>query len=186
MVKILSKKDPVHLNLLLHLNLIQPELLRMNIDKLYLLNKTVQVTPEVMRMLGQLLEEEVTRNYSEWAATITSPTVSENVRMKPSRRQPHENERDCLTVFQRLVFSNCFDVNIEQDEGTKYRDSEKDRHFRGDWSTTDSIRVENCVERKVVRGVGLWRTRWTKVWLASSDGWVDHAYQNLSWRHALI
>ena len=34
----------------------------MNINSLSLLDKTVQVTPQVMRMLGGLLEREVTRD----------------------------------------------------------------------------------------------------------------------------
>ena len=61
-IKILSKKDPVPLDLLLRLNLVQKELSFMNINSLSLLDKTVQVTPQVMRMLGELLEREVTRD----------------------------------------------------------------------------------------------------------------------------
>ena len=55
-MKILSKKDPVPLDLLLRSNLLQQELSRMNINSLSLLDKTVQVTPQVMRMLDELLE----------------------------------------------------------------------------------------------------------------------------------
>ena len=60
-IKILSKEDPVPLDLLLRSNLVQQELSRMNINSLSLLDKTVQVAPQVMRMLGGLLEREVTR-----------------------------------------------------------------------------------------------------------------------------
>ena len=76
-LKILSKKDPVPLDLLLSSKLVQQELSRMNINSLSLLDKTVQVTPQVMRMLGELLEREVTRDYSEWAAAMASLTVNE-------------------------------------------------------------------------------------------------------------
>ena len=55
-IKILSKEDPVPLDLLLRSNLVQQELSRMNINSLSLLDKTVQVTPQVMRMLSGLLE----------------------------------------------------------------------------------------------------------------------------------
>ena len=55
-IKILSKKDPVPLDLLLRSNLVQQELSRMNINSLSLLDKTMQVTPQAMRMLGGLLE----------------------------------------------------------------------------------------------------------------------------------
>ena len=61
-IKILSREDPVPLDLLLRSNLVQQELSRMNINSLSLLDKTVQVTPQVMRMLGGLLEREVTRD----------------------------------------------------------------------------------------------------------------------------
>ena len=53
-MKTLSKKDPMPLNLLLRSNLVQQELSRLNIDSLSLLDKTVQFTPHVMRMLSAL------------------------------------------------------------------------------------------------------------------------------------
>ena len=104
-IKILSKKDPVPLDLLLRWNLVQPELSHMNINSLSLLDKTVQVTPQVMRMLGGLLEREMTRDDPEWAAAMASLTVSEKVKIMPSRRQHKDNERDCRTIVQQLVSS---------------------------------------------------------------------------------
>ena len=65
----------------------------------------MQVTPQVMRMLGGLLEREVTRDDPEWAASVASLTVSEKVKIMPSRRQHEENERDCRTIVQQLVSS---------------------------------------------------------------------------------
>ena len=44
-IKILSKKDPVPLDLLLRSNLVQQELSRMNINSLSFLDKMVQVAP---------------------------------------------------------------------------------------------------------------------------------------------
>ena len=102
-IKILSKKDPVPLDLLLRSNLVQKELSRMNINSLSLLDKTVQVLPQVMRILGGLLEREVTRDDPEWAAAMASLTVCEKVKIMPSRRQNKENERDCRTKVQQLV-----------------------------------------------------------------------------------
>ena len=67
-IKILSKEDPVPLDLLLRSNLVQQELSRMNINSLSLLDKAVEVTPQVMRMLGGLLEREVTKDDPEWTA----------------------------------------------------------------------------------------------------------------------
>ena len=76
----------------------------MNINSLSLLDKTVQVTSQVMRMLGGLLETEVTRDDPEWASAVASLTVSEKVKIMPSRRQHKENERDCWTIVQQLVY----------------------------------------------------------------------------------
>ena len=101
-IMILSKEDPVPLDLLLRLNLVQQELSRMNINSLSLLDRTVQVTPQVMRMLSGLLEREVTRDDPEWTAAVASVTVSEKVKIMPSRRQHEENERDCRTIVQQL------------------------------------------------------------------------------------
>ena len=98
-IKILSKEDPVPLDLLLRSNLVQQELSRMNKNSLSLLDKTVQVTPQVMRMLVGLLEREVTRDDPEWTAAVASLTVSEKVKIMPSRRQHEENERDCSTSY---------------------------------------------------------------------------------------
>ena len=63
--KILSKKEPVPLDLLLRSNLVQQEHSRTNTNSLSLLDKMVQVTSQVMRMLGELLEREVTRDEPE-------------------------------------------------------------------------------------------------------------------------
>ena len=104
-MKILSKKNPVPLEMLLRSNLVQQELSCMNINSLSILNKTVQVTPQVMLMLSGLLEREVTRDDPEWAAAIASLTVSKKVKIMPSRGQHKENERDCRTIVQQLVSS---------------------------------------------------------------------------------
>ena len=63
----------------------------MKINSLSLLDKTVQVTLQVMQMLGGLLEREVTRDEPERAANMASLTVSDKVRIMPSRRQHKEN-----------------------------------------------------------------------------------------------
>ena len=55
-------------DLLLRSNLVQQKLSRMNINGFSLLDKTVQVTSQVMRKLGGLLEREVARDDPECAA----------------------------------------------------------------------------------------------------------------------
>ena len=63
----------------------------MNINSLSLLEKTVQVTLQVIQMLGGLLEREVSRDDPERAANIASLTVSEKVRIMPSSCHHKEN-----------------------------------------------------------------------------------------------
>ena len=113
------KKDPVPLDLLLRSNLVQQELSRMNINSLSLLDKTVQVTPQVMPMLGGLLQREVTRDDPEWAAAMASLTVSEKVKIMPSKRQHKDNERDCRSINQQLVSSIPHEVLTRVSYGRK-------------------------------------------------------------------
>ena len=126
-IKILSKEDPVPLDLLLRSNLVQQELSRMNINSLSLLDKTVQVTPQVMRMLGGLLEREVTRDDPEWTAAVASLTVSEKKKIMPSRRQHEENERDCRTIVQQLVSSITQEILTSTSYGQKEQESSKQK-----------------------------------------------------------
>ena len=118
-IKILSKRDPVPLDLLLRSNLIQQELSRMNINSLSLLVKTVQVTPQVMWMLFGLLEKEVTRDDPEWTAAVASLIVKEKVKIMPSGRQHEENESDCRTIVQQLVSSIPHEVLTSTSYGRK-------------------------------------------------------------------
>ena len=121
-IKILSKKESVLLDLFLRLKQFQQEFSRLNINSLSLLDKTMQATPEVMRILGGLSEREVTRDDPEWAAAIASLTVSEKVLIKLSRRQHKEIDRVCKTVVQQLVSSILQSV---QEKGIGGRDSEE-------------------------------------------------------------
>ena len=148
-IKILSKKDPVPLDLLLRSNLVQQEFSRMNINSLSLLDKTVQVTPQVMRMLGVLLEREVTRDYPEWAAAVASLTVSEKVKIMPSRRQHKENERNCRTIVQQLVSS----IPHEVLGSTSYRRKKQGNNTQKKKTVTfvDQDKEGEKVERNLVQ-----------------------------------
>ena len=111
------------LDLLLRSNLVQQELSLMNINSLSFLDKTVQVTPQVMRMLGGLLEREVTRDDPDWTAAVASLTVREKVKIMPSKRQHEENERDCRTIVQQLVSSILHEVLTSTSYGRKEQGS---------------------------------------------------------------
>ena len=54
-IKTLSKGDPVPLDLLVRLNLVQQELTRLAINSIALLNKTVNVAPDLLLKLRDLL-----------------------------------------------------------------------------------------------------------------------------------
>ena len=75
-IQIFPEKDEVPLDLLLISYMAQQDLSRMDIYNLSLLYKTVEVIPEVMRMLGGLSEGEVTIEGPELTAAMSSLTVN--------------------------------------------------------------------------------------------------------------
>ena len=91
----------------------------------------MQVTPQVMRMLGGLLEREVTRDDPEWTAAVASLTVSKKVKIMPSRQQHEENKRDCRTIVQQLVSSIPQEILTSTSYGRKEQGaaSERNRHL---------------------------------------------------------
>ena len=145
-IKILCKKDLVPLDLLLRSNLVQKELSCMNTNNLSSLDKAVHFTPQVMRMLGGLLEREVTRDNQEWAAAIASLTVREKVKIMPSRRHNKEYERDCRTEVQQVVSS------IPQDDltSTSYKRKEQGN---GTQKKTVTFEEQDKVGKEVERNL---------------------------------
>ena len=75
-------------------------------------------------MLGELLEREVTRDDPECAAIMALLTISEKVKIKPSRRQHKENERECRTIVQQLVTSIPRNV-LTSTSSTSYKRKEQ-------------------------------------------------------------
>ena len=86
-IKYLIKKGPSALGSVLRLNLVQHEQSCMNLNSFSLLYNRLQVTSQVMRMLGGSIEREVTGYDPEWAGAIASLTVSEKIRITPSRKR---------------------------------------------------------------------------------------------------
>ena len=68
-IKLLARGEPVPLDLLVRSNLVQQELTRLGINSIALLNKTVNVAPDVMGKLRDLLDREVDRHDHEWKET---------------------------------------------------------------------------------------------------------------------
>ena len=154
------------LDLLLRSNLVQQKLSRMNINSISLLDNTVQVTPQVMRMLDGLLEREVTRYDPEWAAAMASLTVSEKVKSMPSRRQHKENERECRTIVQQLGSSMPQEVststshkrkeqgNDTQKKTVTFEDQQKDGE-----EIDRSLEQDYLSGRRTVRRAGEFRIK---------------------------
>ena len=119
----------------------------MNINSLSLLEKTVQVTPQVMQMLGELLEREVTRDYPEWAAAMASLTVSEKVKLMLSRPQHKENERHCRTIVEQLVSS--IPQNVLTSKSYKRKE-----HVKGTQRKTVTFEDQNQKSEEVEQNLG--------------------------------
>ena len=76
-IKVLAGVHSVPLDLLVRSNLEQQELTRLGINSIALLNRTVNVAPEVMEKLRDLLDREVDRHDREWMETMQRLTVTE-------------------------------------------------------------------------------------------------------------
>ena len=164
----------------------------MNFNSLSLLDKTVQITPKVMRILGALLEREVTRDDPEWAAAVASLTVSEKVKIMPSRRQHKENERDCRTIVPQLVSSKPHKVLTSTSYDRKNRGTlRKIRKSLPLWTRIKKVKSLNetwckivCPGRRTVRRVGEYKinTRDKKICPGSLTKMKRFLIRSRTWR----
>ena len=67
----------------------------------------------------------MTRDDPEWTAAVALLTVSEKVKIMPSRRQHEENERDCRTIVQQLVSSIPLEILTSTSYGQKKQGGSK-------------------------------------------------------------
>ena len=71
-----------------------------------LLNRTVNVAPEVMGKLRDLLDREVNRHDREWMENHASGlTVTERTEKRPVSIRSRGVERDCRSIVNQLVSS---------------------------------------------------------------------------------
>ena len=141
------------------------------------------------------------RDDPEWAAAMASLTVSEKVKIMPSRRQHKQNERDCGTIVQQLVSSIPQEILTstsyklkEQGNGTQkktvtFEDQDKEGeevernleqgYLSGEMDGEESRRVQDQNPRQESfsgeSDVSLMRNRtWRiKFCLANSDGFAE-------------
>ena len=104
-IKLLARGEPVPLDLLVRSNLVQRELTRLGINSMALLNRTVNVAPEVMGKLRDLLDREVDRHDCEWMETMQRLTVTERTEKRPVSIRSRGVERDCRSIVNQLVSS---------------------------------------------------------------------------------
>ena len=104
-IKVLARGEPVPLDLLVQSNLVQQELTRLGINSIALLNRTVNVAPDVMGKLHDLLDREVDRHDREWMETMQRLTVTEKTEKRPLIIRGRDVERDCRSIVNQLVTS---------------------------------------------------------------------------------
>ena len=104
-IKLLARGEPVPLDLLVRSNLVQQELTRLGINSIALLNKTVNVAPDVMGKLRDLWDREVNRHDREWMETMQRLTVTERTEKRPVSIRSRGVERDCRSIVNQLVTS---------------------------------------------------------------------------------
>ena len=104
-IKLLARGEPVPLDLLVRSNLVQQELTRLGINSIALLNKAVNVAPDVMGKLRDLLDREVDRHDREWMETMQRLTVTERTAKRPVSIRSRGVERDCRSIVNQLVTS---------------------------------------------------------------------------------
>ena len=109
-IKVLAWGDSVPLDLLVRSNLVQQELTRLGINSIALLNRTVNVAPDVMGKLRDLLDREVDRHDREWMETKQRFTVTEKTEKRSVIIRGRDVERDCRSIVNQLVSSMSKDV----------------------------------------------------------------------------
>ena len=109
-IKILTRGEAVPLDLLVRSNLVQQELTRLGINSIALLNRTVNVAPDVMGKLRDLLDREVDRHDREWMETMQRLTVTEKTEKRPVIIRDRDVEQDCRLIVNQLVTSMPKDV----------------------------------------------------------------------------
>ena len=109
-IKVLARGEPVPLDLLVRSNLVQQGLTRLGINSIDLLNRTVNVAPDVMGKLRDLLDREVDRHDCEWMETMQRLTVTEKTEKRPVIIRGRNVERDCRPIVNQLVTSMPKDV----------------------------------------------------------------------------
>ena len=142
-IKVLAKGDPVPLDLLVRSNLVQQELTRLGINSIALLNRTVNVAPDVMGKLRDLLDREVDRHDREWMEIMQRLTVTEKTEKRQVTICSRDVEGDCRSIVNQLVKLMPKDVLLR----TSITEHRTSSHFQ---ATEKSVSNRNPALQKKV------------------------------------
>ena len=134
-IKILARGEPVPLDLLIRSNLVQQELTRSGIKSIALLDRTVNVAPDIMEKLRDLLDREVDTHYREWMETMQRLTVTKKTVKRPVTICSRGIERDCRSIVNQLVNSMPKDVLLR----TSFTEHRTSIHVQA----TEEVRVKS-------------------------------------------
>ena len=142
-IKVLARGEPVPLDLLVRSNLVQQELTRLGINSVALLNRTVNVAPDVMGKLRDLLDREVDRHDREWMETMQQLTVTERTEKRPVSIRSRGVARYCRSIVNQLVSSMPKEVLLR----TSFTDHGTLNHTQA----TEEVRIRSgsSIARKV-------------------------------------
>ena len=108
----LAKGDSVPLDLLVRINLVQKELIRLGINSIALLNKTVNVAPDFMQKLRDVLDREVERHDHECMEIMQRLAITGRTEKRPIAIRSRDVERDCRSIVSQLVNSIPKNVHL--------------------------------------------------------------------------
>ena len=122
-MKVLARSEPFPLDLLVQSNLVHQECTRLGKNSIALLDRKVNVAPDVMGKLRDMLDMEVDRYDREWMEVMQRLTVTERTEKRPVTIRSREVEQDCRSIVNQLVNSMPKDVFLrisftEQREST--------------------------------------------------------------------
>ena len=143
-LKGLARGDPVPLDLLVSSNLVQQGLTRLGINSMALLNRTMNVAPEVMGKLRNLLDREVEMDDREVMVTMQLLlTITERTVKRPVIIRSRDVEWDCRSIVNQLLNSMPKDVLLR----TSFTEHREATNIQ----TTEEARAESksSVTRKV-------------------------------------
>ena len=134
-IKVLAKGEPVPLDLLVRSNLVQQELTRLSINSIALLNRTVNVAPDVMGKLHDLVDREVDWQDREWIEAMQRLTITERIESSPVTIRSRDVERDCRSIVNQLVNSRPKGVLLK----TSFTEHRTSTHVQA----TEEVRFES-------------------------------------------